>query len=92
MAALGGLVQAIIAGYAGITVKSGYVRIDPQLPSSWRSLELRLNCLDRRLRLLITAESVAVETSGVIDIRLVGGPIERLEPGRVHRLVRRATR
>jgi trehalose/maltose hydrolase-like predicted phosphorylase len=91
LAAMGGLVQAIIAGYAGVSVRTGCVRVDPQLPQTWSSLEVRLRCLGRSLRLLVTAESVAVQTSDAIDISLAGGPLKHVEPGRVHHLGREST-
>jgi trehalose/maltose hydrolase-like predicted phosphorylase len=72
LATIGGVWQAILAGFAGVRVRAGVLGIDPRLPTSWRSLELRFRCLGRRVRLLVTPDGIDVHTSRPLQVRLAG--------------------
>ncbi len=49
MAALGGLWQAVVMGFAGLDVASGTPRIDPHLPPSWRALRFAIRWRGQRI-------------------------------------------
>jgi trehalose/maltose hydrolase-like predicted phosphorylase len=72
LATLGGVWQAVLAGFAGVRVRDGVLGVDPRLPTSWRSLELRFRCLGRRVRLLVTPDGTDVHTSRPLQVRLAG--------------------
>jgi trehalose/maltose hydrolase-like predicted phosphorylase len=72
LATLGGVWQAILAGFAGVRVRGGVLGLDPRLPTSWRSLELRFRCLGRNVRLLLTPDGIDVHTSRPLQVRLAG--------------------
>ncbi len=72
MANLGGVWQAMLAGFAGLRVWAGALSIDPQLPGAWGSLQLRFRCLGRRVRLDITRERVEMVTDGPLLAGLAG--------------------
>jgi trehalose/maltose hydrolase-like predicted phosphorylase len=63
VANLGGVWQAILAGFAGVRVRAGVLSVDPRLPGSWGSLRVRFCCLGRRVRLHITRDRVEIATS-----------------------------
>jgi trehalose/maltose hydrolase-like predicted phosphorylase len=72
LATLGGVWQAILAGFAGVRVRGGVLGVDPRLPTSWRSLDLRFRCLGRNVRLLLTPDGIDVHTSRPLQVRLAG--------------------
>jgi len=72
LANLGGCWQAILGGFAGVSVRAGVVTIDPHLPTSWGSLETRFRCLGRKVRLSITPEDVTVSADGPLRACLAG--------------------
>lgn len=41
-ASLGGLWQAIVYGFAGVEIKSGKLKVEPNLPAAWDSLEFKI--------------------------------------------------
>jgi trehalose/maltose hydrolase-like predicted phosphorylase len=70
IATFGGLWQAIATGFAGITVHDGALGVDPQLPSSWQRLTVRLRYHDRRVCLRLRGTEVDIETDGPMTLRL----------------------
>jgi trehalose/maltose hydrolase-like predicted phosphorylase len=72
LATFGGVWQAVLAGFAGVRVREGVLAVDPRLPTSWRSLELRFRCLGSRVRLLVTPDGIDVHTSRPLQVRLPG--------------------
>jgi trehalose/maltose hydrolase-like predicted phosphorylase len=72
MANLGGVWQAVLAGFAGVRVEAGVLTVDPRLPEAWSSLRLRFLCLGRRVRLDITRERVEICTDGPLLAGLAG--------------------
>lgn len=63
IAAQGGLWQAAILGFAGLSVSPEGVTLRPSLPPHWRSLAFRLHWRGRRLHLRITQNPDAVNAS-----------------------------
>ncbi len=62
LATMGGLWQALVAGFAGIRAQPDCLRIDPRLPPHWRSLHIGLRYRGEPLRLHITASGVDLES------------------------------
>jgi trehalose/maltose hydrolase-like predicted phosphorylase len=71
IAGLGGLWQAVVRGFGGLTLSGERLEIDPRLPPQWRSLSFRTRWRDRMVAFRITQDGV--------DARLLAG--ERMEIG-----------
>jgi kojibiose phosphorylase len=71
MAALGGLWQATVFGFAGLSVGPDGLRFDPHLPSGWRNLRFPLQWRGRRLQITLGTEPESIE----IEVR-AGEPVE----------------
>ncbi len=82
MATFGGVWQAVLTGFAGVSVSGGLLRVDPRLPTSWQCLQVRFRCLGRRVCVTITPEAVKVGADGPIRVQRAGSP-PRLVSGRV---------
>ncbi len=80
IAALGGLWQTAILGFGGVSVQSGTLSFDPQLPAEWRGLGFRLQWRGRRLKIRIEqpgpAVSAILEAGECLTIRVGGTPYE----------------
>jgi trehalose/maltose hydrolase-like predicted phosphorylase len=63
MGALGGLWQATVFGFGGLSLGSNRVRLDPRLPPSWRRLAFRIRWRRRQLRFEIVREPSRVSVS-----------------------------
>jgi trehalose/maltose hydrolase-like predicted phosphorylase len=74
-AALGGLWQAIVFGFAGFRTQSDGVTFAPNLLSHWRRLSFPLQWRGRKLRLSIEPERIRVHVAGnePFQLRLEGG-------------------
>lgn len=72
VANLGGIWQAILTGIAGVRIQAGALTVDPRLPGSWGSLQVRFRCLGRRVRLHITRERVEISASAPLLAGLAG--------------------
>ncbi|GAB4585915.1 glycosyl hydrolase family 65 protein [Nocardia sp. IFM 10818] len=70
MATLGGVWQAMLAGFAGARVQDGVLSLQPELPSAWRELGIAFRCLGRRVRLRITPRGVGVRSDGPIRMAI----------------------
>ena len=69
-AALGGLWQAIVVGFAGLTTHLDGISLAPKLLSHWQRLSFPLQWRGRKLRVRIEPESVSVGTAGDEPFRL----------------------
>jgi kojibiose phosphorylase len=80
MAALGGLWQAAVTGFAGIRVDAAGLRIDPCLPESWRSLRCAVRWRGRRVSVTLGQSPpeirVEVEGEGSVPVRVAGRAVE----------------
>jgi kojibiose phosphorylase len=71
MAALGGLWQAAVLGFGGLSPLSSVLRLSPRLPPHWKELRFRLHWRGRRLA--VTASAVPQ----ALDVRLEeGSPLQ----------------
>jgi trehalose/maltose hydrolase-like predicted phosphorylase len=69
-AALGGLWQAIIFGFAGFKTQSNGVSFSPKLLSHWRRLSFPLQWHGTKLRVCIEPERIRVRSTGPEALRL----------------------
>ncbi|HKS73664.1 MAG TPA: glycosyl hydrolase family 65 protein, partial [Terriglobales bacterium] len=69
-AALGGLWQAIVFGFAGVTIRSDGIEFSPNLLPDWRRLSFPLGWRNRLLRVSIEPNSIHVRVHGSDSIRL----------------------
>ena len=51
IAALGGIWLTAVFGFAGLSLRSSGIALDPQLPESWRSLSFSVHWRSRRLKI-----------------------------------------
>ena len=84
IAAQGGLWEAAIFGFAGVSATADEVRLQPSLPAHWRSMAFRLRWRGRRLHLRITQEpqvvTAVLEEGEPMTLR-VGNEQRLLTPG-----------
>lgn len=64
VAALGGIWQALINGFAGLRLKNGLLYFEPSLPSSWKGLEFKIKYRGKILKIRITKNSMLLKILG----------------------------
>jgi trehalose/maltose hydrolase-like predicted phosphorylase len=69
IAALGGLWQAAIFGFAGVSCRDDGITLEPHLPAAWEAMEFRLQWQGRRVHVRIDASA-----------RLLRATLEQGEP------------
>ncbi|HVO59311.1 MAG TPA: glycosyl hydrolase family 65 protein [Terriglobales bacterium] len=85
-AAIGGLWQAVVFGFAGLQTHADGLSFNPHLLLHWRELSFPFQWRRRQLRVLIGRKDIEVVISGEEPLRLgVGASSETLSPG--HRYV-----
>ena len=85
IAALGGLWQAAVFGFFGLSLRPDGVALDPRLPASWRRVGFRVQWRGRTLRLALDGERRALQATIEVGEPMavhVAGRRHRLEPGR----------
>lgn len=84
MAALGGLWQAAILGFAGVTFGEDGIGVAPHLPATWQDMRFCLQWRGRRVRIAISAADASVsatlETGAPMLVRAAGQTVQ-LQPG-----------
>jgi trehalose/maltose hydrolase-like predicted phosphorylase len=93
IAALGGIWQVAVLGFAGLSPNGDNLAFDPQLPAGWRSLDFRVQWRSRRLKVrLLHAGHVLTATleSGEPLTLLVRGEPHELSRGQELRIGERA--
>jgi trehalose/maltose hydrolase-like predicted phosphorylase len=76
LAALGGLWQAFVLGFAGVRVSSPDAEalvLDPHIPTQWRELRLKLRWHGRRICLRCRSDAIHVACSTPLKVRLGDG-------------------
>lgn len=68
LATLGGVWQAILAGFAGVRVRRGVLEVRPVLPARWSRLGLAFHCLGRQVRLDITPAGTTLHVDGPMTV------------------------
>ncbi|BEK95519.1 glycosyl hydrolase family 65 protein [Nocardia seriolae] len=72
MAALGGVWQALLTGFAGVRAENGVLGVRPVLPTRWTRLGLAFRCLGRFVRLDVTPAGTGVRIDGPRLLLAVG--------------------
>ena len=86
IAALGGIWLTAVFGFAGLSLRSGGIALDPQLPPGWHSLSFGLQWRGRRLRIkIVPGEQVVKATLEA------GEPMKLFVSGQPHELGRERT-
>jgi trehalose/maltose hydrolase-like predicted phosphorylase len=75
LAAMGGVWQALVMGFAGVRPTGDALAVDPQLPAAWNGLDLRLSFRGVPLRLRAEHEVVAVDAAAPVQIRVGDAPV-----------------
>jgi trehalose/maltose hydrolase-like predicted phosphorylase len=77
IAALGGVWQAAILGFAGVSWGTGPLRLSPRLPDGWQGLAFALHWRGSHLRVRLDAgaATLAVEGGPGIDLEVCGAPV-----------------
>ncbi|MGZ6045222.1 MAG: glycosyl hydrolase family 65 protein [Isosphaeraceae bacterium] len=81
LAAMGGLWQALVYGFAGVRPSATILSLDPHLPVSWHALEIPLLYHGNRLRLRIEPETVTLQAERPLTVRFSGGMPTRVAAG-----------
>jgi trehalose/maltose hydrolase-like predicted phosphorylase len=85
VANLGGIWQAMVYGFAGLSVISPDDRtlsLDPVLPEAWEELRIRVRWHRRRLRLVCRNDAVHVGTDRPLRVTVRGTTVRVEPPGR----------
>ena len=82
IATLAGVWQALLFGFAGVSVRDGAVSVNPHLPRRWSRLTLRFRCLRRRVELSVDGDAAVVTVSGPLHVRVSDSELVRV----THRL------
>jgi kojibiose phosphorylase len=83
MAALGGLWQAMVTGFAGIRANARGIRVNPRLPEHWSSLCCAVHWRGRRVRVEIRRSPalvrVEVQGTGSVPVQVGDGEAAEVE-------------
>lgn len=85
LANLGGMWQAIVHGFAGLSVTGPDDRalvLDPHLPTGWPELRLRLRWHGHRIHLVCRPDAVHVGCDSPLDVVVAGSAAKVEPPGR----------
>ena len=83
IAALGGIWLTAVFGFAGLSLRSDGIAVDPQLPASWRSLGFGVQWRSRRLKIRIDQAEQFLEAT-----LEAGDPMTLVVNGEPHALCR----
>jgi kojibiose phosphorylase len=84
-AAVGGLWQAMVFGFGGLSLRSDGVSFSPRLLPRWRRLAFPIEWRGRRIRVCIEPHQFSVRVDGAAEpmtIALSGEPGVTIHPGR----------
>ena len=85
LANLGGLWQAVVHGFIGLSVTSPDDRaliLAPVLPESWKEIRVRVRWRGRRIRLACRSDRVHVSCDRPVTVEVHGMPAQIEPPGR----------
>ncbi len=86
IAALGGIWQTAVFGFAGLSLHSDGIELVPQLPASWRSIGFHVQWRSRRLKIMIVPGEQLIEAT-----LEAGEPMKLVVNGEPHELRRDRT-
>jgi trehalose/maltose hydrolase-like predicted phosphorylase len=89
IAALGGLWQAAVLGFAGLAPQEGGLAIEPHLPASWRSLRFRVQWRGREIVICLESTgrvAATLEAGDAFTLLVHGRPheVRQGQPLRMH--------
>ena len=88
-AAVGGTWQTVIHGFAGLTLKSDRIVLNPWLPKKWERLAFRVRWRDRDVHLDISHREVSIRIDAEADLTLpctLYGKTSKLRTNEAYRL------
>jgi trehalose/maltose hydrolase-like predicted phosphorylase len=68
LATIGGVWQALVQGFLGLSVAGDVLHADPRLPADWGSIQIRLRCLGARLTLSVAPDLLTIGTDRPIRV------------------------
>jgi trehalose/maltose hydrolase-like predicted phosphorylase len=74
LAAMGGVWQALVFGFAGIRPRGDVLEVDPRLPNEWRALELRLSFRGSSVCVRIAHDGVTTDADPPIPVNIRARP------------------
>ncbi len=80
LATMGGLWQALAFGFAGLRPRAGMLHVDPVLPPSWSSLELRVRFRGSKVHLRVEHSYLSIHADRSTAV-VVGGTPFSAGPG-----------
>jgi trehalose/maltose hydrolase-like predicted phosphorylase len=72
LATMGGVWQALVYGFAGIRPRAGALTVDPQLPTPWRQLAIRLAYRGAAVHVAMSHHTVDITSDAALDVVLSG--------------------
>lgn len=82
LATMGGLWQAVVAGFAGIRPTATGLRLDPHLPERWDRLSIRCRYRGEPVRVIIDHHTIDIQTDVPVPMIVAGQPSQA--PASVH--------
>ncbi|GAB4585620.1 hypothetical protein Ntsu_34520 [Nocardia sp. IFM 10818] len=76
MAALGGVWQAMLTGFAGVRVRDGVLRVRPILPARWSRLAISFRALGQGVRVAVSRTGIEIRTDGPVTVAVGAHPAE----------------
>lgn len=70
VANLGGLWQAVLGDFAGVTVRDGVLTVAPSLPAAWPRLAIRFRALGAHVRLRLDHGAIELEADRPVRVRI----------------------
>jgi len=84
LAAMGSVWQALVFGFVGARPNGEVLELDPRIPDAWRSLEIRLRFHGTKVLIRVAPTTLDIWADEPMQVRLRGGTVVRLGPGRKH--------
>jgi trehalose/maltose hydrolase-like predicted phosphorylase len=84
LATMGGVWQALAAGFLGLRPRGGVLGVDPCLPATWTTLGLRVRVGGRAVGVRSDHESVEVLCDAPVPVRVAEGPVTVCSPPGQH--------
>ena len=72
IAAMGSVWQALVLGFGGARPRGDVLQLDPRLPAEWELLEFCLRFRAARLRVRVTADTIAVMSDQPTQVSVAG--------------------
>ena len=74
LASMGGVWQALVAGFAGVRATDAGLRLRPQLPTRWHQVTVNVRFHGVRVRVAAGHDEVVFDTDGPVRVQVDDGP------------------